>query len=108
LTERNAGTCLINLKVGTIKQSVVKVMAVKAIFQPPAVPGYGAAGGFELRLLDKTGSGDYKKMEAINNDFVKELNKRRELSMCLVSLAPVSQYMMKVDNDCTAISIEMQ
>jgi HAE1 family hydrophobic/amphiphilic exporter-1 len=44
-------------------------------FQPPAVPGYGAAGGFEL-LLDKTGSGDYKKM-AINNDFVKELNKRR-------------------------------
>jgi HAE1 family hydrophobic/amphiphilic exporter-1 len=29
-------------------------------FQPPAVPGYGAAGGFELRLLDKTGSGDYK------------------------------------------------
>ncbi len=33
-------------------------------FQPPAVPGYGAAGGFELRLLDKAGSGDYKKMEA--------------------------------------------
>jgi HAE1 family hydrophobic/amphiphilic exporter-1 len=23
--------------------------------------GYGTAGGFELRLLDKTGSGDYKK-----------------------------------------------
>jgi HAE1 family hydrophobic/amphiphilic exporter-1 len=39
-----------------------------------------SCGGFELRLLDKTGSGDYKKMEAINNDFVKELNKRRELS----------------------------
>jgi HAE1 family hydrophobic/amphiphilic exporter-1 len=39
-------------------------------FQPPAVPGYGAA-GFELRLLDKTGSGDYKEV----NDFVKELNK---------------------------------
>jgi HAE1 family hydrophobic/amphiphilic exporter-1 len=49
-------------------------------FQPPAAPGYGAAGGFELRLLDKTGSGDYKKMETINNDFVKELNKRKELS----------------------------
>jgi hypothetical protein len=40
-------------------------------------------------LLDKTGSGDYKKMEAINNDFVKELNKRRSYRMCLVSLAPV-------------------
>jgi hypothetical protein len=33
------------------------------------------AGGFELRLLDKTGSGDYKKMEAINNDF-KRIHKR--------------------------------
>jgi hypothetical protein len=29
-------------------------------------------------------------MEAINNDFVKELNKRRSYRMCLVSLAPVS------------------
>jgi hypothetical protein len=37
-------------------------------------------------------------MEAIN-DFVKELNKRRSYRMCLVSLAPVFQYMMKVDND---------
>jgi HAE1 family hydrophobic/amphiphilic exporter-1 len=45
-------------------------------FQPPAVPGYGAAGGFELRLLDKTGAGDYKKVEEINSDFVEELNKR--------------------------------
>jgi HAE1 family hydrophobic/amphiphilic exporter-1 len=45
-------------------------------FQPPAVPGYGAAGGFELRLLDKQVQVIIKKM-AINNDFVKELNKRR-------------------------------
>jgi HAE1 family hydrophobic/amphiphilic exporter-1 len=72
-TGSNAGTCLINLRIGTIKQSVVEIMAEleeksKSIpganiefFQPPAVPGYGAAGGFELRLLDKTGSGDYKK-----------------------------------------------
>jgi HAE1 family hydrophobic/amphiphilic exporter-1 len=48
-------------------------------FQPPAVPGYGAAGGFELRLLDKTGSGDYKRWNK-SHDFVKELNKRKELS----------------------------
>jgi HAE1 family hydrophobic/amphiphilic exporter-1 len=73
-TGSNAGTCLINLKDwNDRKQSVVEIMAEleeksKSIpganiefFQPPAVPGYGAAGGFELRLLDKTGSGDYKK-----------------------------------------------
>ena len=49
-------------------------------FQPPAVPGYGAAGGFELRLMDKTGSGDYKKLETVSNDLVAALNKRKELS----------------------------
>ncbi|VTQ01487.1 AcrB/AcrD/AcrF family [Sphingobacterium daejeonense] len=42
-------------------------------FQPPAVPGYGAAGGFELRLLDKTGNNDFQKMEQVSRDFVKEL-----------------------------------
>jgi HAE1 family hydrophobic/amphiphilic exporter-1 len=38
-------------------------------------------------------------MEAINNDFVKELNKRRSYRMCLVFSASFPQYMMKVDND---------
>jgi HAE1 family hydrophobic/amphiphilic exporter-1 len=64
------------------KQSVVEIIKER---KSKSIPGanidfasgtwYGAAGGFELRLLDKTGSGDYKKMN--NNDFVKELNKRR-------------------------------
>jgi HAE1 family hydrophobic/amphiphilic exporter-1 len=45
--------------------------------QPPAVPGYGAAGGFELRLLDKDGTNDYKKMEEVSKNFVEELNMPR-------------------------------
>jgi HAE1 family hydrophobic/amphiphilic exporter-1 len=122
-TGSNAGTCLINLKDwDDRKHSVVEIMAELEekskdipganieFFQPPAVPGYGAAGGFELRLLDKTGSGDYKKMEAINNDFVKELNKRPELSNVFSFFsASFPQYMMKVDNDLAqqkGISIE--
>jgi HAE1 family hydrophobic/amphiphilic exporter-1 len=32
-------------------------------YEPPAVPGYGAAGGFSLRLLDKTNTGDYDKLQ---------------------------------------------
>lgn len=64
------------------------------------MPGYGAAGGFELRLLDKAGSGDYKKMETVNTDFVKELNKRPELaSVFSFYSASFPQYMMKIDND---------
>lgn len=31
-------------------------------YEPPAVPGFGAAGGFSLNLLDKTNSGDYEQM----------------------------------------------
>ena len=79
-------------------------------FQPPAVPGYGAAGGFELRLLDKAGSGDYKKMETVNNDFVKELNKRPKLaSVFSFYSASFQQFMLKIDNDLAqqkGVSIE--
>ncbi|MCA1918521.1 MAG: efflux RND transporter permease subunit, partial [Flavobacterium piscis] len=122
-TGSNAGTCLINLKDWSDrKQSVQEVMteleekskdipgANIEFFQPPAVPGYGAAGGFELRLLDKTGSGDFKKMEAVNKEFVEELNKRPELSNVFSFFsASFPQYMMKVDNDLAqqkGVSIE--
>ncbi|WP_300979109.1 efflux RND transporter permease subunit, partial [Flavobacterium sp.] len=79
-------------------------------FQPPAVPGYGAAGGFELRLLDKGGSGDYKKMETVSKDFVRELKKRPELtSVFTFYSASFPQYMLDIDNDIAqqkGVSIE--
>jgi len=112
-TGSNSGTCLINLKGwDERKHSVQEVIdeieekskeisgATIEFFQPPAVPGYGAAGGFELRLLDKAGSGDYKKMEAVNNDFVAELNKRPELSSVFSFYsASFPQYMLHIDNE---------
>ena len=112
-TGSNSGTCLINLKSWDARQhSVQEVMteleeqsknikgATIEFFQPPAVPGYGAAGGFELRLLDKSGSGDYKKMETVSNDFVKALNKRPELSSVFSFYsASFPQYMLHIDND---------
>jgi hydrophobic/amphiphilic exporter-1 (mainly G- bacteria), HAE1 family len=112
-TGSNSGTCLINLKSWEErKHSVQEIMteleekskdipgATIEFFQPPAVPGYGAAGGFELRLLDKAGSGDYKKMETVSRDFVKELSKRKELaSVFTFYSASFPQYMLRVDND---------
>jgi HAE1 family hydrophobic/amphiphilic exporter-1 len=69
-------------------------------FQPPAVPGYGAAGGFELRLLDKAGTGDFKKMETVSRDFVAQLSKRPELSSVFTFYsASFPQYMLHIDND---------
>ncbi|WP_296682623.1 efflux RND transporter permease subunit [Flavobacterium sp.] len=112
-TGSNSGTCLVNLKSWEDRtHSVSEIMkeleekskdisgATIEFFQPPSVPGYGAAGGFELRLLDKAGSGDYKKLETISNDFVKDLSKRPELSSVFSFYsASYPQYMIKVDND---------
>ncbi len=112
-TGSNSGSCLINLKnwderkhttQEVIKELEEKTKSIKGatieFFPPPAVPGYGAAGGFELRLVDKGGSGDFKKMETISNKFVKELNKRPELSSVFTFYsASFPQYLLKVDND---------
>jgi HAE1 family hydrophobic/amphiphilic exporter-1 len=112
-TGSNSGTCLINLKSwDDRKHSVQEVIteleekskditgATIEFFQPPAVPGYGAAGGFELRLLDKAGSGDYKKMETVSRDFVAALDKRPELSSVFTFYsASFPQYMLRIDND---------
>lgn len=122
-TGSNSGTCLINLKDWKErKHSVQEIMqeleeksknikgATIEFFQPPAVPGYGAAGGFELRLLDKAGTNDYKKMEQINNDFVAALKKRPELtSVFSFYSASFPQFMLRVDNDIAqqkGVSIE--
>jgi HAE1 family hydrophobic/amphiphilic exporter-1 len=122
-TGANSGTCLVNLKSWEERkhsvQEIIHELEEKSrhitganieFFQPPAVPGYGAAGGFELRLLDKAGSGDYRKMETVSNDFVKELTKRKELSSVFSFYsASFPQYMLSVDNDIAqqkGVSIE--
>ncbi|MBS1682183.1 MAG: efflux RND transporter permease subunit [Bacteroidetes bacterium] len=88
----NSGTCLINLKPWskrdmTAKQTILELEEkVKDIpgakiefFNPPAVPGYGSAGGLSLQLLDKNNTVDYKRTEKVNEEFLKELEKRKEL-----------------------------
>jgi HAE1 family hydrophobic/amphiphilic exporter-1 len=112
-TGSNAGTCLINLKDWSERkqsaEEIIRELEEKAkdipgatieFFQPPAVPGYGAAGGLDLRLLDKTGTADYKKFEKVNKDFVDALQKRKELtSIFSFYSASYPQYMLKIDND---------
>lgn len=122
-TGANSGTCLINLKDWKDRKEtaheIIEELEEKSkdiagaqieFFQPPAVPGYGAAGGFELRLLDKTGTNDYKKMEQVNNDFVRELKSRPELSSVFSFFsASFPQYMLRIDNDIAqqkGVSIE--
>ncbi len=108
----NAGTCLINLKDWSErKHSVTEIIeeleekareipgATIEFFGPPAVPGYGAAGGFALRLLDKTNNDDYKELEKVNDDFMAALAKRKELTGLFTFFsANYPQYELEIDN----------
>ncbi len=107
----NAGTCLINLKGWSErKHSVTEIIeeleekakdlgATVEFFQPPAVPGYGAAGGFSLRLLDKTNSTDYQEFDRINKEFMDALKVRKELTgLFTFYAANYPQYELVVDN----------
>lgn len=108
----NAGTCLINLKDWSErKHSVNEVIreleekckdipgATIEFFGPPAVPGYGAAGGFALRLLDKTNNDDYRELEKVNDDFMEALSKRKELTGLFTFFsANYPQYELVIDN----------
>ncbi|GAA0537361.1 efflux RND transporter permease subunit [Chitinophaga japonensis] len=108
----NAGTCLINLKDWSRRKHNVNEIiheleeecrdipgATIEFFGPPAVPGYGAAGGFALRLLDKTNGDDYKELEKVNDDFMEALRQRKELKGLFTFFsANYPQYELLIDN----------
>jgi hydrophobic/amphiphilic exporter-1 (mainly G- bacteria), HAE1 family len=110
------GTCLINLKDWDKRKEsvddVIELMIEKTkhikdakieFFPPPAVPGYGNASGYELRLLDKTGSGDFKRMESVTQQFMKDLIDRPEIKNSFTIFdASFPQYMVHIDNDKAA------
>ncbi len=72
-------------------------------FTPPPVPGYGNSSGFELRLLDRTGSGDLQKLQQAADAFVAELNKRPEINNTFTTFnAKFPQYLLHIDGDLAA------
>jgi len=109
----NAGTCIINLKnwsdrtrtskeiIEELEEKGRKISNVKLeFFEPPAVPGFGAAGGFSLCLLDKTNSDDYDRFGKITEDFMKALEKRKEMKGLFTFFASnYPQYEIIIDND---------
>lgn len=109
----NAGTCLINLKPWSERhQTVTEIIeeleqkakeipgATIEFFDPPSVPGFGAAGGFALQLLDKTNNGDYNELEKVKNEFMSELKKRKELTGLFTFFsANYPQYEIEIDNE---------
>lgn len=110
------GTVLVNLKEWSDRKVSVddvmaaltqKTAAIKTakieVFPPPAVPGYGNASGFELRLLDKTGSSDFKQMETTVKQFIGDLKARPEIGSAFsIFDASYPQYLLQIDYDKAA------
>jgi HAE1 family hydrophobic/amphiphilic exporter-1 len=110
------GTLLINLKkweertksvTDLISELEEKTKHIKAarleFFPPPAVPGYGNASGFELRLLDKTGTGNLKNQETVTNKFIADLKARPEIGSAFsIFDASFPQYLLHIDEDMAA------
>jgi hydrophobic/amphiphilic exporter-1 (mainly G- bacteria), HAE1 family len=113
----NAGTCLINLKpwnerkltareiIEELEEKCAKMSDVKLEFyEPPAVPGFGAAGGFAMRLMDETNATDsaagYKRLGEVTDKFMDALSKRKELTgLFTFYTSDYPQYELIIKND---------
>ena len=109
----NAGTCLINLKpwserkmtskqiIQELEHECSKMSNVKLeFFEPPAVPGFGAAGGVSLRVLDKTNTMNYKRLGEETEKFLAALAKRKEVKSIFTFFASnYPQYELVINND---------
>lgn len=108
----NAGTCLINLEpwasrhhnvvevIEELEEATRDIGATVEYFQPPAVPGYGAAGGFALRLLDQNNETDYQEFDRVNSAFMAQLRKRPELTGLFTFFAAnYPQFELVIDNE---------
>lgn len=109
----NAGTCIINLKpwaerkltskqiIEELEKKGQQIANVKLeFFEPPAVPGFGAAGGFSVNLLDKTNTGNYEELGKVTDRFMEALSKRKELKGLFTFFAAnYPQYEIVINND---------
>lgn len=109
----NAGTCIINLKnwserkrtarqiIEVLEERCLELTDVKLeFFEPPAVPGFGAAGGFSMRVLDKTNTSDYQRLGEVTKEFMDALSKRKEVkNLFTFFAADYPQYELIINND---------
>ena len=109
----NSGTCIINLKTWsdrkrTARQIIVdleekcrRMSNVKLeFFEPPAVPGFGTAGGISMLVLDKTFSADYQRLGEVTDKFMAALKKRKEVTNLFTFYAAnYPQYELIINND---------
>ena len=109
----NSGTCIINLKnwsdrkrtareiIVDLEEKCRRMSNVKLeFFEPPAVPGFGTAGGISMLVLDKTFSADYQRLGEVTDKFMAALKKRKEVTNLFTFYAAnYPQYELIINND---------
>ncbi|MDX5422066.1 MAG: efflux RND transporter permease subunit [Hymenobacteraceae bacterium] len=74
-----------------------------SFFLPPTVPGFGNSSGFQMKVLDRTGSGNLEKMDEVTEQFTKALQEAPEISYAFSEFDPTfPQYLIHVDQDMAA------
>lgn len=121
----NAGTAIINLEewsrrdltareiIERLEEMSSEIADVKLeFFEPPAIPGFGAAGGISLRILDQsqTSTADYQRLGQVTDRFMTALRRRKEVqNLFTFYAADYPQYELIIDNDVAmqkGVSIE--
>jgi HAE1 family hydrophobic/amphiphilic exporter-1 len=84
--------------------------AVIEYFEPPTVPGFGNAGGFEFRLLNKNRNAGLQEMAEVSDKFLTTLKNHEAISGANTSFDPnFPQYLIHVDQEMAAkqgVSVE--
>jgi HAE1 family hydrophobic/amphiphilic exporter-1 len=117
------GMAMINLKSweerkGSVQEVISKLKhktahisdAVIEFFEPPTVPGFGNAGGFEFRLLNKNRNTSLQETAGISEKFLSALKQHDAIAGANTSFNPnFPQYLIHVDQEMAAkqgVSVE--
>lgn len=123
VTGASYGMGMINLKpweertesvddmIGILKDKTAHIADAEIeFFSPPTVPGFGNSSGFELRVLDQSGSDDLDELASVLDGFISALHAAPEIGSAFSSFDPeFPQYMIHVDYDMAAkkgVSVE--
>lgn len=98
-SERKGKESSVNALVGRMtKMAEERIPDAKIIFfSPPGVQGFGAAEGFQLELLDRTG-GSFQHLDEVATEFVQELMKEPNIAFASNSFSTnFPQYEMDIN-----------
>lgn len=116
ITGASFGMAMINLKpweersgdiaqfIQSLKEKTRFIADAKIeFFLPPTVPGFGNAGGFELRLLNKNRGDDLNATAEVSEKFLAALNQHQAIGGAFSSFDPnFPQYLIHIDQEMAA------